>query len=399
MFASLADALGTGLFLPISVIYLTRIVGLSPTRVGIGLTIAGAVGVGSTLFAGTLLDRFDARMVVLACFAASAIGFVAYLFVDSLTTFLVVAIVLQFASRMDRPAKIVLVFGVATGRDRIVLLAFQQAIRNFGYGVGGLLAGLALLAHGKTPFDVLLISNAISYVVASAVILRLPDIRPVVRHSDNGSERPSLRLVARDRVYMGLALLNVLVCLYDSVLLVAMPLWITLRTRAPLWTTGLLFALNTVLVVCLQVRATRRVATAKGITRGYRSAAICFAVASLCFALSAGPERFPAILVLVLAVCALTLGEINVTAGEQFLSTELAPEHFRGSYLSVYKSSMSVQQAIGPFLVTVLLIDWGRIGWSVIALILVAGSLTVQQLGVRRAAGRFAEEIDLQEGN
>jgi MFS family permease len=395
LLAGLADALGSGLFLPISVIYLTRIVGLSPTRVGLGLTIAGIVAVVATPCAGPLLDRFGARTTVMACFTVSALGFLAYLTVDSFATFIAVAIVLQFASRMDRPATAVLVLGVAPGRDQAEALAWQSTIRNLGLGLGGLLAGLALLIRGRTPFDVLLASNAVSYMVASALVFRLPVIRPAASRPGNRSERPGYLQVARDRVYMGLACLNVLACLHDSVLIVAMPLWISLRTRAPLWISGLLFALNTVLVVLLQVRATRSAATPKGITHSYRTAAIGFALAGACFAITAGPGRVMALLLLVLAVSALTIGELEVTAGEQFLSTELAPERFRGRYLSVYKTSMSVQQAIGPALVTVLLVDWGRAGWFVIALILVAGSLGSQRLGAGRAARRPSLEGQL----
>jgi dipeptide/tripeptide permease len=135
-----------------------------------------------------------------------------------------------------------------------------------------------------------------------------------------------------------------------------MPLWIVLRTTAPLPVTGLLFALNTGLVVLLQVRVTRSITTAKGITRGYRRAAISFALACLCFALAAGSPGLLAIALLMLAVSALTLGELEVTAGEQLLSVELAPARFQAHYLSAYKTSMSLQQAIGPALVTALLL-------------------------------------------
>jgi predicted MFS family arabinose efflux permease len=83
LLAYLANALGTGLFLPVSVLYLTRIVGLSATRAGLGLTIAGLVAVVAGPCAGPLLDRFDARAVVVGCFAASALGFAAYLAVGS----------------------------------------------------------------------------------------------------------------------------------------------------------------------------------------------------------------------------------------------------------------------------------------------------------------------------
>lgn len=389
LMAAVADALGTGLFLPVSVIYLTRIVGLLAAQVGFGLTIAGLLAIIAGPCAGPLLDRFDARKIVLACFAASALGFLAYLTVDSLTAFIVVAIVVQFASRMDRPAKAVLTLGVVPAKDRAVALARQQAIRNLGYGVGGMLAGLALLIPGRTPFEVLLAANAASYMLAGVLVFGLPPIRPPA--AKPGPRQPGYLRVLRDRPYLRLASLNVLVCLHDSVLIVAMPLWVTLRTSAPLPMPGLLFALNTVLVVLLQVPATHRIRTAGGITRSYRAAAIGFGLAGVCFAATAGSGRLGAVVLLLVAVSTLTIGEVEVTAGEQFLSTELAPERFRGSYLSVYKTSMSVQQAIGPVLVTAVLIDWGRAGWAVIALILVGGSLASQRLGGRQADRRAPE--------
>lgn len=67
-----------------------------------------------------------------------------------------------------------------------------------------------------------------------------------------------------------------------------------------------------------------------------------------------------------------------------------------GHYLSVYKTSMSVQQAIGPALVTAVLVDLGRAGWSVIALILVAGSVASRWLGARHAAHRLPREDQLE---
>jgi MFS family permease len=394
LLAYLANALGTGLFLPISVIYLTKIVGLSATRAGLGLTIAGLVAVVAGPCAGPLLDRFDARAVVVGSFAASALGFVAYLAVDSFPSFVAVAIVIQFASRMGRPSGRVLALRVASGQDGLVALAWQQTLANLGYGVGGLLAGLALLFPSRTPFDVLLASNAVSYVVASVLVLRLPAQRPPAAPAASRRDQGAYRQLARDRVYLGLAALNVLVSFHDSVLIVAMPLWVSLHTTAPLPMPGLLFALNTLLVVLLQVRATRRITSPSGITRSYRTAAIGFVVAIACFAITAGAGRVLAIVLLVLAVSALTLGEVEVTAGEQFLSTELAPERFRGRYMSVYNSSMSVQQAIGPALVTAVLAASGRAGWSAIALILVAGSAGSLRLAARHAPDRLAQEAE-----
>jgi MFS family permease len=385
--ASFADALGTGLFLPLSVIYLTRIVGLSPTRVGLGLAIAGFLAIAAGPLSGTLLGRFDARRVVLGCFAASALGFAAYTAVNSFATFLGVAILVQFASRMERPATAVLALGVTPRSRQVDALAWQYSLRNLGYGIGGLLAALALLAHGKTPFVVLLGANAVSYVVAGLLVLQLPAVRPP-EHLEG--DAAGYREVIRDRAYMGLALLNVIMALHDSLLIVAMPLWIVTHTRAPLALSGLLFALNTVLVVLLQVRVTRNVAARGGLARSYRTAAVSFVVACGAFALAGGAPALVAIVLLVIALGALTRAELASSAGEWLLSVELPPARLRERYLSVFKTSMAVQQAAGPVLVTGVLTHWGRLGWLALALLLAAGTLASGRLSAREIGRRVA---------
>lgn len=375
--ASFVDALGTGLFLPLTVAYLSRVVGLPSIQIGLGLAIAGFAAVAAAPVSGALVDRYDARTVVLGCFSISALGFLAYIAVDSFGSFVALAVVLQLASRMERPATAALVLGVASGPERIGSLAWQQTSRNLGYGVGGLLAGLALLGHGKAPFVVLLAANAASYVVAGALVWRLPAIRPAAREPQHHA---GYRAVLRDRPYVGLALLNVVVALHSSLLLVAMPLWILTRTSAPLALTGLLFTLNTVLVVLLQVRSARRIAARRGISASYRTAALAFVAACVAFALAAGASTPVAIVLLVIALAALTLGELENTAGEWFLSVELAPLHLRGRYLGTFKTSMALQQAIGPLVVTAILVHWGRMGWIALALVLASAALASRRL-------------------
>ena len=231
-----------------------------------------------------------------------------------------------------------------------------------------------------------------SYAVAGALVLRLPPIRPPVVEF---GEKTGYREVVRDRVYIGLAVLNVVVALHDSLLLVAMPLWILTRTSAPLALTGLLFTLNTVLVVLLQVRATRSITAQAGISRSYRTAAISFTVACAGFALAAGAPPVAAIALLVIALAALTVGELENTAGEWFLSVELAPTRMRGRYLSVFKTSMALQQAIGPLIVTAALVHLGRMGWLALALVLAGGALASRRLGTRAMQERACLPFDI----
>lgn len=370
------DALGTGLFLPLAVIYLTRVVGLSASQIGLGLGASGAVGVAAAPLAGALLDRHDARVVVVGCFAASAAGYLGYMTVRSFSAFLLVALVAQSASRMDRPAVAALVVAACPPEERILALAWQQTMRNCGYGIGGLLAGVALLAHGHTGFDVVLAANAASYLLAAGLVCTLDGVSPIATETNGG-----LGHVLRDATYMRLALLNVAGGLHDSMLRVAMPLWLITRTAAPAALAGPLFALNTILVVSFQIRVSRSASTRKGLHRAYRTTALAFLGSGVGFLLASSFSAVGATALLTTGLIGLTIAEQHNTAAEAVVSINLAPEEMRSRYLSVFKTSIAVQQATGPALVTVALVSLGRTGWVLITAIaaiasLISGTLT-----------------------
>src|SRR6516164_1457289 len=90
------------------------------------------------------------------------------------------------------------------------------------------------------------------------------------------------------------------------------------------------------------------------------TAAVSFVLACGAFALAAGAPAVPATVLLVFALGALTSAELVTSAGEWFLSVNLAPARLRERYLSVFKTSTAVQQAAGPVLVTTALTGWGR---------------------------------------
>ena len=82
--------IGRGVFLTITVLYFTLIVGLSPVQVAIVLTVASAVGVASSAVGGQLADRFSARRQLVVCMALQGVGLIAYVFATSFPAALVI---------------------------------------------------------------------------------------------------------------------------------------------------------------------------------------------------------------------------------------------------------------------------------------------------------------------
>lgn len=96
--------------------------------------------------------------------------------------------------------------------------------------------------------------------------------------------------VLGDRPYMILTLLNTVILLYIPLLNMALPLWIALHTNAPLWIASVLYGLNTVSVMLMQVRLARRVTNACEARRSIFFATLLLSAACFLFAAMAVPS-------------------------------------------------------------------------------------------------------------
>ncbi|MEU2060333.1 MFS transporter [Streptomyces sp. NPDC013455] len=387
---AIVDAVGTGMFLPISVLYFTVVVGLSAGSVGAGLGIAGLVGSLATPLSGTLIDRFGARKVVVSCWAAGAAAYAGFLGVRDWAGLVVVASVAHAADRMVNPARKVFLTTIADAEDQVPLMAFQRAVLNVGFGIGGLATAAVLALGSHTGYHAVLVVNAVSYTGAIALVLTIPVIRPVrpAHTGEPGGPRAGYRQVLADRRYTSLAVLNVLVLMYSTAFTIGMPLWVYEYTSAPAGLVGLLFTFNTVLVVLLQMRTAKSCTSPAQAPRVYRAAALLFVLAALGYwaAHRSGDTTALVIGLLVLAVLAHTLTELFGAVGEWTVSMSLAPERLRGRYLSLFGLSLAAQEAVGPVLVTTLVAADADLAWFALAALLAVGCLASARL-VRTAAG------------
>jgi predicted MFS family arabinose efflux permease len=96
-YGTLVSAIGNGAWFTSWALFLTRSVGLSPAQVGIGMTLAAALGVLVTPALGWLGDRAGARETFAAQLAIQGIAALAYVLVHGMAVFLVVATVAQVA--------------------------------------------------------------------------------------------------------------------------------------------------------------------------------------------------------------------------------------------------------------------------------------------------------------
>ncbi|MDT0390552.1 MFS transporter [Streptomyces dubilierae] len=386
--AALVQSLGIGLFMASSMAYFTRQVDLSANQVASGLALAGIVALGISLLGGVLADRYGARRVLAAVYTGRGLCCAAYVFVTGFWQFMVVTLCAVACDRAGPPVLQALVaVAVPERQERTRLLAVVNVVRNCGLGAGALAAGVALANDTQTAYRITLVAIGLAFLGGAVLVLRVPELAAPVAGagSDGAGEKRAAGRVLPDGRYLTLTALNFLLFFFDTMLLVAMPVWILEHTDAPRVTVSVLFALNTALVVVLQIPVSRLATGQRRTTRMLTWTGAVLGVSSLCFAASGSVAGGPAVAWLATAVVLLTLAEVIANAAVWDLSIALAPPEQRGRYLSVFNLSVAGQRVLGPVMVTGLLLGAGTLGWVVAAAVLVVAGGAAER--VARAAG------------
>jgi hypothetical protein len=157
-----------------------------------------------------------------------------------------------------------------------------------------------------------------------------------------------------------------------------LPLWTVTQTDAPRPVLSAVFFLNTILVVALQVVASRGADSLTGAGRVLRWSGIASAAAGPVLWLSGATSSVTTIALIVLAGILITAGELWQSAGAWAVTTLLPPPGRRGEYLGTFRLGQAAQSMAGPAALTWLAIGTGGWGWLIIAGLFVAGSLLVK---------------------
>ena len=385
--AMVIDAVGSGLFLPFSLLYFHYAGGLSLTEAGLGLTVSMLIAVPAPLVAGVLVDRVGPRTVAVATNAARVVGFLGYLLVHDLIGLVMVALLISVSDRLFWVAQPALIgeFAASGSRDR--WFGLTVALRAVGLGIGGLVAGLAVSSLGIVGYHALVVANAVSFALAAVLItsLRVPE-RTAVAALPAEPSLKGYRAVLADRPFCWIVASNVVFGIARTMILVGFPVYAIQVLGAPAWLAGVLYALYTSLLAVAQTSLVRRLERHRR-TRALMLSALLWAGS---FVLLAVTPLLPgqAIVVYLFAVTVLYTVAVMVHAGViDALVIEAAPETLRGRYVAAFNLSWAVANALAPGLFTTLLAWYAGLPWITLAVLLL-----LALVGVRHAEPRLARQ-------
>jgi MFS family permease len=388
---TMAAALSTGLFYSVSALYFTRVLGLSATTVGLGLTVAGGCGVVASYAAGWVSDRVGADRILRWTLVGQGLALLAYVWAEDVAWFVLVACFAVGLRAAHGTARLLLLARWFTGPDRVATRAALRVVTNVFIGLGTVAAGVALLIDTAAAYRMTMAVTAVLVLLATAPLVHLaqvvPDLGARVRASAGGAPgEPRGQSPFTDRTYLGAVGLSAVLAMHFSLQTVGIPLWVAGHTEAPTVVISLLMVVNTVFVALLQVPASRGTHDVLLAGRAVRRAGALLALGCGLFAAAAYGGPGTAVVLLVLAALAVAAGEVLSEAGGWGLAFELADPRSAGAYQGVSQTGYAVASMLAPTVVTVTAITHGTAGWALLAVVfLTAGAATA--LVARRAAG------------
>ena len=344
----LLNSIGSGLTLPVIVVYLNQVLGLPISVASLVLSWTAVTGLVAAPIVGSVIDRIGPRPVLLAGAAVKAGGMLLWPLADSALSAFAVATVVAFGDAAIWPPQTTMMARMVPANQRQRFFGMQFMMLNLGLGAGGMISSFIVDVRNPATFDQLFQLDALSYAVYLVFIVSLRGIGGRLSDEERGARHSgSYREVFADRRMVKFTALSILIlgCGYASID-AGLPAMLTtvggldVRQMGPVW------AVNTTLIVILQLVVLSRIA---GRSRTRLLAVACLLWSTSWLLVACGVARPGATFVLAcVAIGVFAVGETLWSPIGAALQNDIAPEHLRGRYNAMGAVSWVVAGALGP---------------------------------------------------
>jgi MFS family permease len=345
------DNFGSGLFLPLALVYVTHDGGLPLATAGPVISLGTLAGLAAPPVAGRLTDRIGPRPLVVTAELLQALGALTYLAAHGVAAVLTAAVLLAAGQQLFYSSLFSLITDVAPEGPPDRPFAVAGMVRSACFGLGGLAVGGLLTTAGPAAYRIAVAGDAASFAACAALLaafVRVPDRYPIM-------PPPGLAGLARhrlrsDRPFLALIVIAGLMALTVDFFVAGVPVFVLVRLHGPPWLPGTILALVTALMSVggtVALRATRRLSR---ITTLQVAAAL---YVLWCLASVAAIVVPPGGRAVVLLVATVMLGCGCLLSGPRgvALAEATAPPPARGRYLAAYQYAFTIAGIVAPALV------------------------------------------------
>ncbi|MGN0065759.1 MAG: MFS transporter [Nocardioides sp.] len=379
--AIVTDTVGSGLFMPLTLLYFLATTDLSLVQIGSAVSLSALCAIPASFVIGSLVDRFGGKNLLLVGNLVQAVGMLAYLWVQEFWAVAAATVLLNVGRQAFWGAYGNVVTAITRPGERETWFGFLQALRNLGFAVGGLASGVVLQIGSVTAFHVVVVVNAAAFLVAFALLLDVPDHRPEPAADAPATTAPGSGwgVVLRDRPYLRLVAGQFGFVVGVMVLNYALPVYASEVLELPGWLVGFMFTLNTVMVGLGQGLVVRWM-DGRQRARMMALAQVMFVAGYAVFVLAGLVPVWVAVAAMLVGTAVYTLGELLGGPVLNATAAEAAPDHLRGRYLGLGQLTWGVGGAVTPAAFTWLLAHGTFSVWWVLVVVAAVGAALVLRL-------------------
>ncbi|MEU4155302.1 MFS transporter [Actinoplanes sp. NPDC026670] len=383
------DMFGSGLFLPVSLLYFTHVAGLPLATVGVLLSVAAIGSLPVPLLVGQVVHRFRPVDRVILAQVVQGAAFAAYGWAHTPAAVLAVAMLAAIGQRLFWSSFFSVVAGLAEpGEDRARTdrrYALTGMIQMASMGAGTLLGGLVVAYGWDQP---VMWFNAASFLVSAVLLTLVPRHRTAV---PAGAAVGGYRAMLRDRPYLLLIAVNTIFALCSVFIGVALPVYLIEALPAPDWLVGPLLAANTVLLASGQALAVRLVRPLSR-PRGLALAGVLWVVWALLFAAAVKVPGAALVPYLMVGLIFFAAADLIHAPLSNALSAAAAPPAQRDRYLAVYQYCFAFASILAPAFFTLLYARGPAVPWLALAAVTVVATAVVHLLDAPLTARETADQ-------
>ena len=332
--STLVNRLGT-MALPFLLLYLTEAQRWSPEQAGFALMVYGAGGLVSAPLAGRLSDRVGHARILKASLLLSAFALMAIPLAASRWALFALIALWAILGQAFWPAAMALLVGQAPPEKRKAVYALHRLAVNLGMAVGPALGGF--IAHHS--FSWVFWTDGLSTLASGLILLFF--LRPAPEQHPEGSGPGRSPWTDGRLIYLLAAFLPVLMVFFQ--IEGALPLWVVRDLGLGTRFFGLIFTMNTLMIVALEVAlnlAMGRWPHGRQLMLGSALMAVGFGLTAFAFTRST----------LLATAVVWTFGEMVLLPGMSDAVGSLAPPRRRGEYMGLMSLCFAAAMALGPWL-------------------------------------------------
>lgn len=342
------NSLGTGLVLPVLLIYLHRVRDIPLPTTGLLLMAPAVVGLALVPLSGVLLDRLGPRRVLAGALLTLGVSQLGLAWAHDAATALPALLLQGVGLSPTFPAFNTLIARLETGAaGQQRAFAVNFTVINAAIGLGGLVSAAVVDVARPGSFEVLFVGNAVASALGVAV-LRTVAPPPAGAHQVQ-RQRGGYRVVLADRALRRLFALSLLLAMTGYAALDSgLPAYANVVAGVPARVVALALSANTLTIVVVQLPVLRLLRT----RRRTRALAVVGGLWTLSWALFAtapmpgAPWQRYAVVVAFAALFG--VGETFLSPSAGPLTNALASDALRGRVNALASGMYSVAFVVSP---------------------------------------------------